>query len=281
MYSVPVKKPTDFIFIVRTPNLTGIFCLFLLQSEINEVFEKFNMPAAEPIAQHPVHTTVRNNGSLAPVDSSSRSLSVVEGDNNLLPAAGERASSEKVSVALRGTPATTRRTSTPSVIMDSDSEARLAILPYPRAADCREDLVADWANSVMKECDELVIDVIDSRPTSLRVASPSTSAALPEEWAPPAKVPSRRGAFVVGNTVASGHSYADQDAVRSPMTLMAKRTAVPGSVRPENSDASPGDFRRIAVAPKPDKRVSYSFSSSFKHRAAGFFGYLLVADWLY
>lgn len=137
---------------------------------------------------------------------------------------------------------------TTAVIMDNDSAAvaRSSILPYPRGADCRE--VADWANSVMKECEELVIDVIDSRPSSLLVAasSPSVAACVPEEWAP-AQATSR-------------HSYADHDVERQSMTLMATRTPLSGAAAAENSDASLGDFRRSLAGPKPDKLVRLLFS---------------------
>lgn len=201
-----------------------------MQSEINAVFENFHIPQPEATSTPPGCT--KNNGS------STRSLSAVQSDNNLLPAAEEEEKAE-----LRGTPTTT------AVIMDNDSAAvaRSSILPYPRGADCRE--VADWANSVMKECEELVIDVIDSRPSSLLVAtasSPSAAACVPEEWAP-AQATSR-------------HSYADHDVERQSMTLMATRTPLSGAAAAENSDASLGDFRRSLAGPKPDKLVRLLFS---------------------
>lgn len=254
----------------------------LLQSEINEVFEKFNMPPPETtktsgdftssISSNGLDriagTTTGNNArsyrsSSEPV--APRSLSAVGGDNNLLPAPVETVVAEE-KVELRGGSQETTTTTT-AVIMDNDSAGRLSILPYPRGSDCREDLVADWANSVMKECDELVIDVIDSRPSSLLVASSSSTAAdgtvLPEQWAPTREATLRRGSG------AGRHSYADHDVERHSMTLMATRTPLSGAgttAAIENSDASPGDFRRIAAGPKPDKLVRglYFFLSFHK-----------------
>lgn len=179
--------------------------------------------------------TVTEEESSAATTGYKRSLSAVGGDNNLLPAELETTVDDE-KVELRGTPST----GTADVIMANASGARSSILPYPRAVDCREDLVAVWANSVMKECDELVIDVIDSRPSSLL----ATAATLvPEEWAPTTMT--RHGATL---------SHADHDAERQAKTLMVTRTT-----EVENSDARPGDFRRIAAGPKPDKRVCLHF----------------------
>lgn len=206
--------------------------LVCFQSEINEVCEKFNMPptTTEDCSISPsirsdwiAVTTGQNNG--VPT----RSLSAVEGDNNLLPEAAALEEVEKVEL----------RSSSAGDPLDNESATktgRSSILPYPRGADCREDLVADWANSVMRECEELVIDVIDSRPTSLVV---------------PEDLTKQKKQMMMGGS--AEHSYADHVVERHPVTLMATRTPLSGA---ENSDASAADLRRI---PKPDKLVRYSF----------------------
>lgn len=203
------------------------------------------------------HHNGTTSSSSAPV--ATRSLSTVQGDNNLLPAAmsaEEEEANEKVE--LRGTPQTTTAVTT----ADNDSAAaaaRSSILPYPRGADCAE--VADWANSVMKECEELVIDVIDSRPSSLLVPS-STACVLPKEWAPHAQVAQHSSGG------AGELSYANHDVERHSMTLMATRTPLSGAAAAttENSDASRGDFRRIinAASPKLDKLVRLYFFANDK-----------------
>lgn len=208
------------------------------------------------------HHNGTTSSSSAPVVT--RSLSTVQGDNNLLPAAMSAEEEEEVNekVELRGTPQTTTAVTT----TDNDSAAaaaRSSILPYPRGADCAE--VADWANSVMKECEELVIDVIDSRPSSLLVPSVSAACVLPKEWAPHAQVAQHSSGG------AGELSYADHDVERHSRTLMATRTPLSGAataaVTAENSDASRGDFRRIinAASPKLDKLVRLYFLLTISH----------------
>lgn len=173
----------------------------------------------------------QNNNNGQPT--ATRSLSAVEGDNNLLPEAAALEEAEKVEL---------RSSSAEALDNDSATTGRSSILPYPRGADCREDSVADWANSVMRECEELVIDVIDSRPTSLVVT------ALPEEWSSGTLTKQK---MMMGGS--ADHPYVDHVVERHPVTLMATRTPLSGA---ENSDASAADSRRI---PKPDKLVRYSF----------------------
>lgn len=209
-----------------------------------------------PAVNHHNGTT---SSSSAPV--ATRSLSTVQGDNNLLPAAMSADEEEEVNekVELRGTPQTTTAVTTTDNDSAAAAAARSSILPYPRGADCAE--VADWANSVMKECEELVIDVIDSRPSSLLVPS-STACVLPKEWAPHAQVAQHSSGG------AGELSYADHDVERHSMTLMATRTPLSGAAAAttENSDASRGDFRRIinAASPKLDKLVRLYFFANDK-----------------
>lgn len=206
------------------------------------------------------HHNGTTSSSSAPV--ATRSLSTVQGDNNLLPAAMSADEEEEVNekVELRGTPQTTTAVTTTDNDSAAAAAARSSILPYPRGADCAE--VADWANSVMKECEELVIDVIDSRPSSLLVPS-STACVLQKEWAPHAQVAQHSSGG------AGELSYADHDVVRHSMTLMATRTPLSGAAAAttENSDASRGDFRRIinAASPKLDKLVRLYFLLTISH----------------
>lgn len=231
--------------------------LVCFQSEINEVFEIFHRPPpADPTEDCTSPRTAAggsgNNGAAtAEQPLATRSLSVVEGDNNLLPAAAKTTEVDDDDDDVEEEEKVELRPSTTAVITKSDNAAvaRSSILPYPRGADCREDLLTDWAKSVMKECDELAIDVIDSRPSSLVVVNSQGAPAL-EEWTSGTTLPRR------GKGTLAEHSYADRVAEKQSMTLMATRSASSGAA--ENTDASGLELRRI---PKPDKLVRYSFSN--------------------
>ena len=246
------------------------------------MFEKFNIPPPEQSTER--HSVVvgattssssssRNNGSsssraTAPVAAAPRSLSTSEGDNNFLPTAtpdGEEEAQEvakqrnevgEEDVELRRSSST--KTTTRAVIMNNnDSETTLdtrsSILPYPRGVDVREDLLADWANSVMRECEELVIE---PPPAEVRLSSSPGPIILPGEWGSLDRI---------GGTA---HSYAGHDAARHLKTLMTK-TKPPLVTRPaaaegvKKSDARgrrSGSSSRVTPSTNGERQVSLAVS---------------------